>query len=79
MTITDNLPNELLFATNSQEEATEHFLDACETHISNFDEYTDEDVENVLNDGYERIGAIGSVVMLDLSNTNGYSDEGNVI
>jgi hypothetical protein len=68
MTIKDNVPDELLIQTESRKTAELHFLDACGTRISNFDEYNHHDIEAVLSDGYAEYGT-GCVCMLDLSNT----------
>ncbi len=38
------------------EEAEEHFLSFCRTYISNFDEYTKEDIDIILENGFEKTG-----------------------
>ena len=68
LTIKDGVPDELLVQTSDRKNAERHFLDACSTRISNFDEYNHHDIEAVLSEGYAEYGT-GCVCMLDLSNT----------
>ena len=68
MTIRDNVPDDLLLQTENLKVATAHFLDACQERMSNFDEYTTEDIAAILQSGYAEIGCL-SVCLLDLSNT----------
>ena len=48
--IVDNIP----FTTG--EEAEKEFLDLCREYLSNFDEYTKEDIDTILENGYESFG-----------------------
>lgn len=48
----------------NQEEARAHFLDACKVNLSNFGEYTPDDVSKIINDGYCQFGS-GAVVLID--------------
>jgi len=43
-----------LFTDNAK--AEQCFLEQCTQHISNFDEYTDDDVTAILDNGYENFG-----------------------
>ena len=38
------------------EEAESIFLELCRSYLSNFDEYTKEDINIILDNGYERFG-----------------------
>jgi len=43
-------------AFSEASQAEEYFLDYCKTYLSNFDEYTQEDIEAILENGYESFG-----------------------
>lgn len=48
------------FKPEEKERAEKFFLESCRTHISNFDEYTPADIEEVVLDGSAKFGK-GSV------------------
>lgn len=65
LTIRSNVVDETVLL-NDRDIAEKHFLDTCSTSISNWDEYTADDIEAVLDNGYvEKID--GSVCFLDLT------------
>ena len=43
-----------IFLCDGEEAAGEKFLDECSTRISNWDEYSDGDIDTVIMDGYEK-------------------------
>jgi hypothetical protein len=53
--IKNNIVDANILCAN-REEAQRVFLDKCNTYISNWDEYSKEDVDAVLEDGYEKFG-----------------------
>jgi hypothetical protein len=65
----DNVPREIVCVTPDAKIAEDHFLDACKTHVSNWDEHTAEDREAILEDAYCQFGHPNSaVVLMDISN-----------
>lgn len=57
---------ELVHVGTDLEVATTKFLGACETNISNWDEYDPDDKSAILDDGYETFGN-GAIVLIDTS------------
>lgn len=53
--IRDNQAVEI-FPFVTRDEAGLHFLCECKNKISNFDEYTSEDIAYILENGFERFG-----------------------
>lgn len=51
------------------ESAEKKFLDECSTRLSNWDEYTQDDIDSILADGYEKFGN-GSICL-----THGFPEE----
>jgi hypothetical protein len=45
-----------LFICENSEKAEKKFLDECSTRISNWDEYTSDDIDAILDNGYEAFG-----------------------
>lgn len=64
--IKDNVLNEAVWTGPDRDQGEQQFLDACQLNISNWDEYTAENVEDVLDNGYEQFGN-GSVCFIDHS------------
>ena len=48
--ILDNIP------FKDGEQAEKKFLDLCKNYIPNFDKYTDEDIDIILENGYDNFG-----------------------
>lgn len=69
--IEDNVVIEQIRLAQDYESAKAAFLDACNTHISNWDEYDAKDIDDVLDQGYEIFGN-KSVCFLDMTNTTGW-------
>ena len=65
-TIRDNVIEDILEFDN-EEKAQEAFLELCQTNLSNFDEYTPEDIDAILAQGYETHGH-GSICISNLGN-----------
>jgi len=64
-----NKKEELVGVFDTIIEAEERFVEAVSNTISNFDEYTTEDIEIIKNQGYENFGA-GKVYIDTISNIN---------
>jgi len=58
---------ELVWIGLDREVAERKFLATCSTEISNFDEYSPEDISEVLDNGFESYGN-GTVMLIDTSN-----------
>jgi len=63
----DNILREVVCVTKDAKVAEDHFLDACKTNSSNWDEYEIEDVAAFLEDAYYQFGN-QAVVLMDVSN-----------
>lgn len=68
MVIRDSLPDNPVIVGNDRDEEILHFLNTCKMEISNWDEYTPEDIEVVLDEGYVQTGNGKSVVFMNLTN-----------
>ena len=55
---------EELFICDSSENAEKKFLDLCSINISNWAEYTGDDIAAVLDNGYEEFGHHNSVCLV---------------
>lgn len=74
----NNILQEILYIGTDRRMAENHFLDACRTHISNWGEYTVEDVTVILEQGYEQFGN-RAVVLIDTSNHISDADVASLI
>ena len=45
------------------EEAEQRFLESCRRYISNFDEYDNEDIKYILDNGFEEFGNKGLIAI----------------
>jgi hypothetical protein len=63
----DNILRELLCVTKDAKIAEDHFLSACKTNISNWDQYNEADRDAVLEDAFAQYGNC-AVVLMDVSN-----------
>lgn len=54
---TINGEEEEIFSTHSEHKVNKAFIDEVSNTISNFDEYTEEDIEDIVAQGYERYGS----------------------
>lgn len=48
--------------THENEQAEKQFLDSCKEHVSNWDDYAQEDIDKCMEDGYCKTG-VGSVCL----------------
>lgn len=74
ITTEDNVPTEVILLDNvepdvDRELAQEAFLAKCRERFSNFDQYTQADIQVILDQGYEKSGN-GSVCLYDPSDDN---------
>lgn len=61
----DNLPQDVVLVTTDRDKATAQFLDTCSERLSNWDEYSPDDKEALLDLGYEHFGNNEAVVLVD--------------
>lgn len=61
----DNLPQDVVLVTADREKALAQFLETCGERLSNWDEYTADDKEALLDQGYELTGDNTAVVLID--------------
>jgi len=61
----DNLPQDVILVTTDLEKAQQRFLDTCSEYLSNWNEYSEDDKEELLDQGYEKIVGNGAVVLID--------------
>lgn len=70
----DNVPIEPIRMFNYDETgrqlAWNHFLDECQTRITNWDQYSPDEIAAVMDNGYEHYGS-STIVLIDLTNTDG--------
>ena len=65
----DNSLEDLVAVETDREVATAKFLDECDMRISNWDEYSSTDIDNILSDGYvQYAGGLKCIVLIDTSN-----------
>lgn len=78
MTTRDGVLDELVAIEVDREIAINKFLDTCRTQISCWEEYTSDDVDAILDDGY--VEFIDRVIMyIDTSNVKSDQDISNEI
>jgi len=61
----DNLPQDVILVTTDRDRATEQFLETCSELLSNWDAYTQDDKDILLDQGYELFGNNESIVLVD--------------
>lgn len=64
----DNLPEDIIYFGDKRRLAQNKLLYLCSSYVSNWDEYTEEDKESILDDGYENLINGKTIVMFDLTN-----------
>jgi len=67
--IKNGVVDELIIS--SKDEVENLFVEKCRENITNFDDYTNEDIEDVISDGYETFGTACSVCLSWGENKNG--------
>jgi hypothetical protein len=72
--ITDNVLNDIQFVGTDRQQAQDHFIDACRNHLTNFCDYSQEDIDNVLDEGYAEF-VNGSICLVD---TDGWSSDAEI-
>lgn len=70
-----NILDELILVTTDREKAQQHFLDTCQEHLSNWDDYTQDDKNALLDMGYEQLVGEGAIVLVD---TDGITSDGQI-
>jgi len=70
----DNVLDELIAIEVDCEVATRKFLDTCETVVFNWCDYTSDDIESILGNGFVEYGGNRAVVLIDGSNVKSDSD-----
>lgn len=63
----DGILDELVHIGIDRKVAVDHFLDTCKTVITNWDDYDEADVSELLDNGYELCGR-GCILLIDTSN-----------
>ena len=61
----DNLPQDVILVTTDRDRATEQFLETCSERLSNWDAYTQDDKDILLDQGYELFGNNEAIVLID--------------
>ena len=62
--IQDNLLNDVEFVGTDRQVAQDRFIDSCRNHLTNFDEYTQEDIDALHDEGYAEF-TNGSICLMD--------------
>lgn len=71
----DNLPQDVILVTMDRNKAQAQFLDTCSTQLSNWDAYTQDDKDILLDQGYERFGANEAILLVD---TDGFTSDNEI-
>jgi hypothetical protein len=61
--VKDSVVDEVVPCDDGQH-AEQVFIKKCEEKISNFDEYTDMDVQAIIDNGYEKFGGTNSICIV---------------
>lgn len=67
MTIRDNVPDNVISISLSRQKAHEVFLRSCSAFVPDWDEYTTEDKETLLDEGYIEFGDNQCLTYVDCS------------
>ena len=68
--IKDNLPQDVYCVTEDYDTVTRRFVEVCREQVSNFDEFTADDIDSCLDDGFCEMVNGSMICLMDVSNWN---------